>query len=68
MLELRNFKPESIDIFDEPIFAGTIYMHEKHISIISKYLDKTRCSKKEIEKMVKEDRTFPPAVEVDFLV
>ncbi len=40
MLEHRNLKPDSVDIFDGPIFVGAIYTHEKHIAVVSKYLEK----------------------------
>jgi hypothetical protein len=68
MLELRNFKSDSVDIFDGPIFVGTIYTHEKHIAVVSKYLDKARCNTKALENLVKEDKKYPPGVEIDFLV
>jgi hypothetical protein len=68
MLELRNIKPNSIDVFDGPIFIGTVYTHEKHIAIVSKYLDKARCNRKTLRNLVAEDKKFPPAVEIDFLI
>jgi hypothetical protein len=68
MLELRNVKPNSVDVFDGPIFIGTVYTHEKHIAIVSKYLDKARCNKKVLRNLVAEDKKFPPAVEIDFLI
>jgi hypothetical protein len=67
-LELRNFKPDSVDLFDGPIPVGTIYTHEKHIAIVSKYLDKARCNRKVLPNLVDEDKKFPPGVEIDFLI
>jgi hypothetical protein len=68
MLELRNVKPKSVDVFDGPIFIGTVYTHEKHIAVVSKYLDKARCNRKVLRNLVAEDKKFPPAVEIDFLI
>jgi hypothetical protein len=66
MLEFKNLKPNSVDVFDGAIFVGTIYTHEKHIAIVSKYLDKARCNRKTLRNIVKEDKKFPPALEIDF--
>ncbi len=68
MLEIRNVKPNSIDLFDGAIFVGTIYTHEKHIAIVSKYLEKARCNRKALRNLVAEDKKFPPSVEIDFLI
>ena len=65
MLELRNVKPDSADVFDGGIFVATIYMHEKNIAIVSKYLDKARCNKKTLRNLVTVDKKFLPAVEID---
>ncbi len=67
MLELRNVKPNSVDLYNGPILIGTIYTHEKHIAVISKYLDKARCNRKVLPNLVAEDKKFPPGVEIDFL-
>ena len=68
MLELRNVTSNSVDVFDGPIFVGTVYTHEKHIAVVSKYLDKARCNKKALRNLVAVDKKFPPAVEIDFLI
>ena len=68
MLELRNVKPNSADVFDGGIFIATIYTHEKHLAIVSKYLDKARCNRKVLRNLVTEDKKFPPAVEIEFLI
>jgi hypothetical protein len=68
MLEFRNIKPDSIDVFDGSIFVGTIYTHEKHLAVVSKYLDKARCNRKALCNLIAEDKKFPPSVEIDFQV
>ena len=52
MLELKNAKPNSADVYDGGILVATIYMHEKHLAIVSKYLDKARCNKKALRNLV----------------
>jgi hypothetical protein len=68
MLELRNFKPTSVEVFAGGILIGTIYTHEKHIALVSKYLDKARCNRKILRNLVTESKKFPPTVEIDFLI
>ena len=68
MLELKNVKPNSVEVFDGGILVGTIYTHEKHIALVSKYLDKARCNGKVLRNLIDEDKKFPPSVEIDFLI
>jgi hypothetical protein len=68
LLELRNFKPTSVEVFAGGILIGTIYTHEKYIALVSKYLDKARCNRKVLGNLVAASKKFPPSVEIDFLI
>jgi hypothetical protein len=68
MLELKNVKPTSVEVFDGGMLIGTIYTHEKHIALVSKYLDKARCNRKVLSNLTAESKKFPPSVEIDFSI
>lgn len=68
ILTFKQTDEQHVDVFDGPIFIAQIFAHEKHIAIISKYLEKVIPDKEVIANLVRTDWKPPPGVEIDFLV
>lgn len=69
MLEFKITDEGSrVDVYDGPIMVASIYAHEKHIAVISKYLDKAKPNEKVLANLVTTDLNMVPGVEIEFLI
>lgn len=68
LVEFKEIKPGSVNVYDGPILIATIYAHEKHIAIVSFYLNNTKSNELVKANLVSQDLKKVPAVEIDFLI